>query len=112
MKMPLQSLTGKRNTSILTPFFGIGLQALSWFILFPIGVAAHEDPVGKSIFTGCSVIWFLIPTAGIFGLCSGVNYVSKNGRDFWAIAGIGLNTLWLILFLFVCYMVFHVGVSA
>ena len=111
MKLSIQSLIEKRKTSILTPVLGVGLQILSWLILFPVGVAVHKDPVGTAIFSGFAFIWFFIPLASIFGFYAGLKYMSKNGKDFLAIAGVCLNTTWLILFLLICYMVFYIGIT-
>ena len=104
-------LLKQRKTSILIPILGVGLQVLSWLVLFPVGVAVHKIPVGAAIFSGFSFVWFFIPLASVFGFYAGVKYLKQNGKDLVAISGIALNVLWFVLFLLVCYMVFYIGIT-
>jgi hypothetical protein len=112
MKIWIEEITKIRYTAILVPIIGVGLQIVSWLILFPIGIAMHKDPIGVPVLNVVSAIWFFIPSFSLFGIYAGVKFLKKNGTDLFAFIGIALNTVWFLIFLLISYLVFYVGITA
>lgn len=105
-------LAKNRFKSLLIAVSIILTQIISWGILFSLVASRNESFNSSSFANSLTVIWMLFPLLSIFGLWAGFAYQKQNGRNFFAIIGMILNGLWLLVFMFIYVMVFVVGVAA
>ncbi len=103
----IKEIINRVGIPFYTFFGGIALQIIIWIASFPsAGV--------KSIFfnTILPTICFFIPLLSLVGIYSGIRFARKHNKYLLSSIGIGLNVLWLLVFLFACYLVFILRVSA
>ncbi len=106
MNKEIKNIFNRVGIPFYTFFGGISLQIIIWIASFP---SAGDE----SIFfdTILPTICFFIPLLSLVGIYSGIRFARKHNKYLLSSIGIGLNVLWLLVFLFVCYMGFILKVS-
>jgi hypothetical protein len=90
--------------SFATSIGAVALQAVSWPLLFLVGVAHHRDmPIAIQV---AMAIWFFLPLVSIVGLVSAIARLRKKQDVILSSVGLGLNACYLALFTLIAYGTF------
>ena len=97
-------------TPFVTSVGVIGLQALSWLLLFPLVVATHRDP--PLVLQAAEMVWFFLPLLSVVGILSALKGLRQRRGMALSALGLFLNACYLIAFMLVIFVVFVIGVTA
>ncbi len=111
MKNLFIKLVNQKKSSLLILVIALLLQIITWPFLFLFGVRYHLNEQVMQSFLILSAIWFFIPLLSIGAIIIAVIQIRKRNSLKLPIIGLILNTIWLILFSFIAYLVFVVKIS-
>jgi hypothetical protein len=89
----------------------VGIQVLSWPVLFLIGVAVHKNVTAITLMAIPAVLWFLLPLGSVYGLYIGFTQNVRREGGCLSLVGIAANVLYL-LFGLLTWAVVLAGVTA
>lgn len=111
MKNLYNKLVNANKSSILMFLGGLITQIVTYPFLLILGTNFHRYERVMFFVLALSTIWFCIPVISIVGIIIAITQIHKRNGLKLPIIGMILNIIWFILFSFVVYMIFVVGIT-
>jgi hypothetical protein len=94
----------------VTSIGSIGLQVLSWPLLFVVGVAVHRNP--PVVLQLAEVAWCALPLLSLLGIVSASMRLRRKRNVLVSSIGLALNAGYFVLFVLAIFLVCVMGVTA
>lgn len=87
---------GRAYAPLLVCAVLVGVQVISWPVLFLIGVAVHKNVTAISLMRIPGALWLLLPLGSVYGLYIGSQQNARRQGGCLPVVGFGANALYLL----------------